>query len=98
MRLKVMNTLDNIFSIVIEEVVKKCNLDKPNSDKMCVLVSSDHFKKPPSMWLVTVSEQTPSLILSKCDRVNNRLEEENDGELYHALEEIENLPSNTRGF
>lgn len=65
----VMDSLENLFSDVIADVSRECNLDNPNRDKMRVLVTSSHFKKPLSTRLVTLNEQKPTLILSEISKV-----------------------------
>ena len=63
-----MNTLENLFSNLIEDISSKCNLNT-KKDKMRILVTSDKFKNPLSTRLVTLEEQKPSLILSEISRV-----------------------------
>ena len=65
----VMDSLENLFSDVIADVSRECNLDNPNRDKMRVLVTSSHLKIPLSTRLVTLNEQKPTLILSEISKV-----------------------------
>lgn len=64
-----MNALENLFEKAISEVKKKCKLDNPVRDRMRVMVTSSGFKKPLSTRLVSLKEQSSSLILSEIAKV-----------------------------
>ena len=64
-----MNALDNLFEKAISEVKEKCKLDDATRDKMRVMVTSSGLQKPLSTRLVSLKEQSSSLILSEIAKV-----------------------------
>ena len=57
-----MNALENVFEGIISDVRSECNLNQPKKDKIRIMFTSDTLKKPLSTRLVTVQEQSSSLM------------------------------------